>query len=93
MTHITNNTLVAVAEDVVSCDLLEETAILNMKNSVYYGLDPVGTRIWNLIQQPITIQEILDVLLAEYDVEPERCQADLYELIEQLIDNQLVEIK
>jgi hypothetical protein len=93
MTHINNNTLVAVAKDVVSCDLLEETAILNMKNSVYYGLDPVGTRIWNLIQQPITIQKILDVLLAEYDVEPDRCQVDLYELIEQLIDNELVEIK
>jgi len=41
-----------VSKDQVSCDLAGEAAILNLKNGVYYGLDPVGARIWNLIQEP-----------------------------------------
>ena len=39
-------------KDQVSCDLAGEAAILNIKSGVYYGLDPVGARIWNLMQEP-----------------------------------------
>ena len=40
----------------MSCALGEESAILNMKNSVYYGMNAVGTRVWNLLQQPKTVR-------------------------------------
>jgi hypothetical protein len=87
------NSTITVASDVVSCDLVEEAAILNLKDGVYYGLNPVGARIWNLIQKPIKVNEILEVLLAEYDVDPEVCQADLFELLGQLLENELVKVE
>ena len=48
--------------------LVDEAAILNLKTGIYYGLDPVGARIWNLIQTPRQLKEILETLLNEYDV-------------------------
>ncbi|MGH9865973.1 MAG: PqqD family protein, partial [Candidatus Acidiferrales bacterium] len=48
----TNDAIIVATKQQVSCELGEEAAILNMKNSVYYGLDPVGARIWRLLQQP-----------------------------------------
>lgn len=92
MTTISPSTRVTVSPDVVSCDLAGEAAILNMKDGVYYGLDPVGASIWNLIQKPIILEEVRDQILEEYDVEEEECQEDLLELIEQLIENGLVEV-
>ena len=77
----------------VSCDLAGEAAILNLKNGVYYGLDPVGARIWNLLQEPRTVNEIGEALLKEYDVEPERCERDLLALLQKLAAEGLIEVK
>jgi Coenzyme PQQ synthesis protein D (PqqD) len=63
-----DNTVVASKEQ-ASADLGEEAAILNLKDGVYYGRDPVGARIWKLFQTPLTVREIRDTLLAKYDVE------------------------
>ncbi len=87
------NTTIEVAKDVVSCDLVDEAAILNLKTGIYYGLDPIGARIWNLIQKPRQLNEILETLLNEYEVEKNRCQEDLIELLEQLAEKELVTIK
>lgn len=89
-TELTLNSTVTIAKEVVSCDLVDEAAILNMKDGVYYGLNPVGARIWNLIQEPRKINDILDTLVDEYEVEREVCLADLIELMEQLLDKELV---
>lgn len=90
---LTLDSTIMVAQDVVSCDLVEEAAILNLKDGVYYGLNPVGARIWNLIQKPVKVSDILEVLLEEYDVEKEVCQNDLMELLNQLLDKELVKIE
>lgn len=87
------NSTIEVAKDVVSCDLVDEAAILNLKTGIYYGLDPIGARIWNLIQKPRQLNEILETLLNEYEVEKNRCQEDLIELLEQLAEKELVTIK
>ncbi len=90
---ISEGSIVVAARDQVSCDLGGEAAILNIKKGVYYGLDPVGARIWNLIQQPRSVKELRATLLEEYDVEPERCESDLLELLEKLLAEGLVELK
>ena len=77
----------------ISCPLGDESAILNMKNSVYYGMNPVGSAVWNLLKQPKTVAEIRDVILGEYEVEAERCEQDLIALLEQLRSEGLIEVR
>jgi hypothetical protein len=83
---------VVVSRDQLSCDLGGEAAILNLKNSVYYGLDPIGARVWQLIQKPVTLAQIRDVLHAEYDVPAAQLEADIRDLLEQLTEHGLVGI-
>jgi hypothetical protein len=90
---ISMNSVIGVTKDLVSADLGEEIAILHLENGVYYGLDAVGARIWDLIQEPKRVDELRDSILKEYDVEPERCKSDLLDLIEDLANQDLVEIK
>jgi len=85
-------TRVVASQEQVSCDLGGEAAILNLKNGIYYGLDPVGARVWNLIQQPRTLAELREILVAEYDVDAARVESDIRHLLRQLLDNELVEI-
>jgi hypothetical protein len=82
---------VVASREQVSCELGGEAAILNLKNSVYYGLDQVGARVWTLLQEPRSVKELRDVIVQEFEVTPERCESDLYALLEKLMAEGLVE--
>jgi Coenzyme PQQ synthesis protein D (PqqD) len=77
----------------VSSDLGGEIAILDLEGGMYYGLDAVGARIWSLLQDPRTVEEIRDVLVGEYQVESNRCERDLLALVQRLVEEGLVEVK
>jgi hypothetical protein len=85
--------VVAAVQDQLSCDLGGEVTILNVKNGAYYGLDPIASRVWSLLQQPHSVGEVRDLLVGEYDVEPERCENDVLALIDRLLAEGLVELK
>jgi hypothetical protein len=84
--------IVVAAKEQVSSDLAGEAVILDFKSGVYYGLNEVGARIWNLIQQPKTVSEIRDAIVAEYEIEPELCDRDLKALLQQLEASGLIEV-
>lgn len=69
-----------------------ESVLLNLDNESYYGLDAVGTRMWELLTTSETIQSAYDQLLDEYNVESEKLRHDMSNLIVRLVDQGLVEI-
>jgi hypothetical protein len=79
-------------KDVVWTKLGDEVAILNSETGTYFGLDPVGSRIWCLMAEGIGIDEVVTRLLSEYQVDEERVRDDLRELIEQLEARALVQV-
>ncbi len=87
-----SSSVVATSEQ-ASSDLEGEAVILNLKSGAYYGLNAVGASIWNLIQQPRTVSEIRDTLLAEYEVDSEQCDRELLALLQQLEAEGLIEVK
>jgi len=70
----------------------EESVLLNLDSERYFGLDPVGTRMWEVLGTNGTVESAYDALLAEFDVEPEQLRRDLYELIEKLREHGLLEV-
>ena len=77
----------------VSSELSGETIMLSLKSGAYFGLDGVGARIWSLLQQPIEASEIEEVIIKEYDVEPERCERDLLALLQELEKEELIDVE
>jgi hypothetical protein len=93
MQMLSLETVVSVTSEQVSCDLAGETVILNLRDSVYYGLNEVGATIWQLIQEPRTAREVLDAVRREFDVDAERCERDVLALLEKLTERGLVEVR
>jgi hypothetical protein len=77
-------------ENVVSRELAGETVILNLKTGVYFGLNPVGTRIWALIQEHGSLRRVFEEMQKEYEVSSETLETDLLELVDQLSAKGLV---
>lgn len=86
------DTMFVAAQGQVSCGLGEDVMILSLQDGVYYGLDPVGARIWELLQERTTAADIRDALLDEFDVDPERCERDVVRLIRELLEARLIEV-
>ncbi|MBW1829607.1 MAG: PqqD family protein, partial [Deltaproteobacteria bacterium] len=54
--------------DLVSSSLDEETVMMSVNSGKYYGLDEIGSRIWELIKQPRSVSDLCDILLGEFEV-------------------------
>jgi hypothetical protein len=91
--HLSPQSIVVATSEQVSCPLGDESAILNLKNSVYYGVNPVAASVWKMLGQPRSVGELRDALVEEYDVEPERCEQDLMTLLHKMRDEGLIEIQ
>ena len=75
---------------VICRELSGETVLLNLESGVYYGLDAVGTRVWQLLQQGKTIDGVCDVMLEEYDVTPDVLRHDVFRLVSELRERGIV---
>lgn len=82
---LSGSSRVVATKDQIFSDLGGEIVILNVASGVYHGLDEVGARVWHLIQQPRTVDEIRDAILDEYEVVPEQCERDVMTLLQQLV--------
>lgn len=71
----------------------EEVVVLNLRDGIYYGLEDVGARIWQLLQQPISIVGLRDALVADYDVESTRCERDVRMLVGELAAKGLIRVR
>ena len=75
---------VRIPESVLFQELAGEAVLLNLETGTYFGLDLVGTRIWQLLQQNGRLQHILSCLLNEFDTDRRRLRADLLQLVSAL---------
>ncbi|WP_263808711.1 PqqD family protein [Salinibacter sp.] len=89
---IDESSVVVAADHQTSAEVDGESVILDLEEGVYYGLNPVGARIWSEIQEPTAVEEITAAITAEYDVDADRCRGDVLSLLRDLGENDLVEV-
>lgn len=75
---------------VLSREVGGETVLLNLESGVYYGLDAVGTRVWNLLAQSKTLTDVCSIMINEYDVAPDVLLRDLTTLVRDLCEKRLL---
>ncbi|MBK9123577.1 MAG: PqqD family protein [Chloroflexi bacterium] len=79
-------------EGVLFKDIAGEAVLLNLNTETYFGLDEVGTRMWQVATTSETLQHAYDTLLEEYDVQSDVLRADLMRLIDELVSDGLLEL-
>jgi hypothetical protein len=96
MNHIASlspaNTVVH-SEGVLVAEIENEIVALSIEKGTCYGLNPVGSRIWKLLEDPIRIDDVCAKLLSEYNVEPAVCERQVLDLLEELRAEGLISIR
>ncbi len=75
-----------------TAELDGEIVMLSLETSRYYGLNPIGSRIWELLAQPTTVAELCATLENEYAVSPAQCEREALALAQKLLDEKLARI-
>lgn len=76
----------SISSEALSQEVSGETVILDLQSEQYFGLDAVGTRIWQLLGTHKNPEMIFDVMLDEFDVEPEQLEKDMQKLFKKLAE-------
>ena len=71
----------------------DESVLLDLASERYFGLDAVGTRVWQMLEADPDVRSAHAALVGEYDVDAARLEADLLALLQQLADAGLVAIE
>ncbi len=89
---LTLESLVFASPEVLSADLGKELALLDARSGIYYGMDAVGSRIWDLLEQPRALAEVLAVLVQEYKVDQAVLTTDLLDFAQELVGRGLLKV-
>jgi hypothetical protein len=84
--------IVSVGTEQLSSKLGDDLVILNLKSGVYYGLDPVGARVWELAEKRSSAAAIRDAIANEFAVDPATAERDLADLLGQMESEGLIQV-
>ena len=87
------DTRISIPENVYTQEVGEETILLDTQGGRYFSLDPVGTRMWQLLRKHEALRPVYEILVTEYEVAPERLETDLLDLSAKLIEKGLASIQ
>lgn len=81
------------APDVLAQEVGDELVLLDLKSGTYFGLDPIGSRIWRLIGEGKNLSEVCEKLLGEYDVSSAELERDAAILTDELVTRRLLVVE
>jgi hypothetical protein len=81
---------VGIPQHVIARQVGEESVMLDLEKGAYFGLDPVGARVWQLLAEGMTLAQACDCLMEEYEVSREDIERDVIALAEHLAANGLI---
>jgi Coenzyme PQQ synthesis protein D (PqqD) len=86
------DTIITQGAGLVSSQIDGEIVMMSVGNEQYYGLDAVGSRIWELIAQPRSVSSVCETLRSEFQVDRDTCQRDVLNFMERLYAEKIIRI-
>ncbi|MBU8892225.1 MAG: lasso peptide biosynthesis PqqD family chaperone [Bacteroidales bacterium] len=87
---ITLNTIIQRNNETLTSDLDGEKVMMSIKRGEYYGLGKTGTFIWDNIDEPVTISDLVTMITEKYNVDKNRCLNDIKPFIADLVEKELI---
>lgn len=88
---ISDASLLTRSPDLIATDMDGETVMMSIERGEYFGLGGVGGRVWELLAQPMTLDQLTAAICAEFAVDEDTCRADLQRFTDELAAKGLVQ--
>ena len=85
-------TIISRNPEIITSEIDDEIVMMSIDEGKYFGLNVIGSAIWEILEQPQAIEDIISSLLKRFDVSEEQCQAESFTFIEDMIDKKTLSI-
>lgn len=92
MVDITQHSLLTRNPDLVAAGMSGDIVMMSIERGLYFGISGVGTRVWELLEQPKSVEALTRAIHAEYEVDEATCQADLLAFARELVKHGVVSV-
>lgn len=75
---------------IMTADMNGATVMLDIESGKYFNLGEIGGRIWEILEQPTSVKDLVSILVQEYDVTEEQCLEDIVPFLEKMLNRGLV---
>lgn len=86
------NIIVVQGKGNIVSDMDGEKVMLSIQKGKYYNLGEMGGRIWDLMERPISVTQLVSLLITEYEVEQAECEKQVVCFCKQLLEEDLIQI-
>ena len=93
MPTISSADTVGLSKQSVWCDLNGEVAVLQVSSGLYFGLQGAAVSIWEFLQQPRTVSQVIDHLMVTFEVEQGVCERLTFAFLEELAAKELIVVE
>lgn len=90
MNNIDDEFVVVRGKDILSTSIDNETIIMDIESGCYFGLANTAQHIWTLLENPLKVKDLIDILVEKYRVQPETCKLDVKKFISQMLEEGLI---
>jgi hypothetical protein len=90
---LTLDSLVARTQEILASEMGKETVMLDIAKGAYFGMDEIGSTIWDMIESPVRISDLCATLQSQFDVAAQDCQRDVLEFLNQLKEQGLLNVQ
>jgi hypothetical protein len=73
---VTLQSVISRNPEIIHSAMDDELVMMSVDQGLFFGIDKIGTHIWNLLETPLKAEVLIEKLVAHYDVEPELCRND-----------------
>ncbi|MED3912181.1 lasso peptide biosynthesis PqqD family chaperone [Peribacillus simplex] len=87
---LSKNKLITQNQGNIVSDMDGELVMLSIEKGNYYNLGVLGGEIWSLIERPITISDLIDKLMSQYDVSQQECEEEVLSFLSDLYNEGLI---
>lgn len=87
---MTDNTVLSRREGLMAADMNGSAVMMDIMTGKYYNLGEVGGRIWELLEEPMSVSTLVKKLTAEYDVSAQQCRADIEPFLNTMLNRGLL---
>ena len=85
--------IITQADDLVSTEIDGEVVLMSIENGDYYGFEKILSRIWEIIETPTAVSDLIGQLMQEYDVEHAECKLDVTNILYEMLAENLISVQ
>lgn len=87
------SSILARSNSIIDSEIDNEVVMMSLQAGQYFGLDPIGARIWQLLSAERSVTDLCEQLSAEYDVTPEQCEKDVLAFVDEMLANAILTVR